>query len=225
MKTSESQLQRFKSISEIMSGEANQFYISTYMTFAEEIVKLTRPHDLQASLALDIGCGMGKYAHLVEYLGLPCIGLDSSTKSLKNASKFNLNLIRASATALPFRNGSFKMIICIELLHHLEDTYFGMALEEVQRMLNYGGWFILDVKNSINLILWVLYRMNSSSRILYTARSIFQMKNRLHQLGFAIDKTIAIPYPFPLPNLVRYIAPKILVISHRVGKINSHSKH
>jgi len=201
-----------KSISKHYSGEG--FFRPTYIAFYNEIGKLIHFLGRQNHLGLDVGCGSGRYAHLLNCLGLTCIGLDSSMKALKKASMFNLNLVRASATALPFRDKSFKMIICIELLHHLEDIYFHTALKEIQRTLKTNGWFIFDIKNSFNIMLAIVYKTANSPLYRLISRNVFKMKKYLYGLGFNVSKITAIPYPIPLPNLMKFFAPKILMITY-----------
>jgi 2-polyprenyl-3-methyl-5-hydroxy-6-metoxy-1,4-benzoquinol methylase len=169
--------------------------------------------NLQCSLVLDVGCGPGYYSKLLSDLGLTCIALDSSRAALKKASKFDLNLVCASATALPFRRGCFKMVVCIELLHHLEKCYYSNALKEIHGILEKGGYFISDLKNSLNPFIWTVYSSQTSSSLPLITRNVFKVRNDLAILSFRLEKTVAVSYPFRIPSLLKYFTLKLLLIA------------
>ena len=67
---------------------------------------------------LDIGCGNGFFTYYFERI-YDTISLDFSMFMLKN-NHCN-NRICGSATKLPFRNNSFDITFCSNLLHHLDE--------------------------------------------------------------------------------------------------------
>jgi ubiquinone/menaquinone biosynthesis C-methylase UbiE len=89
---------------------------------------------------LDVGCGT-----LRDFLEVKgdshSVGLDFSKEALKIAKenrdkkgkKQQIDLVRACAEFLPFKNESFNTVICIETLVHAEDTY-RKILEESKRV-------------------------------------------------------------------------------------------
>jgi ubiquinone/menaquinone biosynthesis C-methylase UbiE len=107
---------------------------------------------------LEVGCGTG---HWLNELNLHCIdkfGIDSSNEMLKGAKKRNnkFNLILADANSLPFVNGKFDLIYCVNSIHH-----FGNKREFIQnssRILNPNGIlavFGLDPRNKTDK--WYIY--------------------------------------------------------------------
>jgi SAM-dependent methyltransferase len=199
---------RLKSISKLFSGGG--FYPTTYVAFKREIEDLMPFFDSGNYLVLDVGCGSGQYAQLLNRLGLMCIGLDSSAKALEKAKQKNL-LIRASATALPFREGCLDMVICIELLHHLTRTLFNLVLGEIRRTLKNNGLFIFDVKNSLNPFLAIMYKIKDQPYCTLKSRNLFKIRKNLVSWDFYVYRTIGIPYPVLIPNIMKFVAPKVLV--------------
>jgi ubiquinone/menaquinone biosynthesis C-methylase UbiE len=96
---------------------------------------------------LDLACGPGNFsrplARAVGPEGL-VVGVDSSPTMLARgaaevarAGIANLALVRADATALPFRDGSFDAACCFAALHLFADPF--AALDEMRRVLREGG--------------------------------------------------------------------------------------
>lgn len=91
---------------------------------------------------LDVGAGLGATAdHLRLRFGATAVGLDRSAEQL-GLRPIAVPLVRGDAMALPFADGSFKMLFCecvLSLLAHKEQ-----ALAEFARVLLPGGWLALS---------------------------------------------------------------------------------
>jgi ubiquinone/menaquinone biosynthesis C-methylase UbiE len=97
---------------------------------------------------LDIGTGRGTVMRMLDDT-LGCdrapVGLDVSRAILRRAAADEENpqrgagLVQGSATALPFRDGTFNLVICGHLVKHLEDDDVRALLFEVRRVLEPGG--------------------------------------------------------------------------------------
>jgi SAM-dependent methyltransferase len=90
---------------------------------------------------LDIGSGDGHLAAVL--LSEPAdLGVDLNIKVIKEAQKreAHRNLIQASATHLPLRDGSFQAVICNSTLEHIPDT--DRAVSEAGRVLGAGGLLV-----------------------------------------------------------------------------------
>jgi len=93
-------------------------------------------------VAVDIGCGTGG---MLFELGRRCeyaYGLDISREMLVRArdrvgKQANVSLIRASADAIPFRDGSVDYVVAHTTLHHLNEVR--PACTEIARILRPGG--------------------------------------------------------------------------------------
>ena len=103
---------------------------------------------------LDAGCGGGR--HLCEAFrtdGVEVAGVDLGWEDLCKASGY-LSLMaresrgrwlisRADVTKLPFAEGVFDVVVCSEVLEHVEDSR--TAVSELVRVLKPGGDMVVTV--------------------------------------------------------------------------------
>jgi ubiquinone/menaquinone biosynthesis C-methylase UbiE len=91
---------------------------------------------------LDAGCGEGVIVQ--EYAGrLRIEGVDANFRS---------DLVReGSVTALPYADGTFDEVLCLDVLEHLAFAEQPAALGELHRVLKPGGGALLSVPNLAHL--------------------------------------------------------------------------
>ena len=105
------------------------------------------------SKLLDLGCGNGTTAMwLCKALGCKVTGVDLSSVRIGNARKalhnqphgtrMRLGFEKASATDLPFGDGSFTHVWSQAVIYHIHDKE--RALSEVYRVLQDDGIFVFD---------------------------------------------------------------------------------
>jgi len=98
---------------------------------------------------LDAGCGDGINLMGLGKLDTPCRlhGLDYNSLRLGRASSLSSvdGLTQGSAVELPYRDNSFDIILCSQVLEHISDA--GSAVSEFRRILRPGGLMILAVPN------------------------------------------------------------------------------
>jgi SAM-dependent methyltransferase len=100
------------------------------------------PH---AGRALDAGCGTGGNLRVLEAAG-PAFGVDIAATALAIArGKTSSPLVRASITSLPFRSGSFGLVLSTDVIYHMDVGDDVAALREIRRILRPGGTVILNV--------------------------------------------------------------------------------
>ena len=108
---------------------------------------------LPESTLLDIGCGNGNTAMwLSRTRECSVAGIDLSGVHITNAIQAleeapaplrgRVRFEKASATALPFEEGSFSHVWSQATIYHIPDK--GAALREAYRVLAHGGVFIFD---------------------------------------------------------------------------------
>jgi SAM-dependent methyltransferase len=87
---------------------------------------------------LDAGCGIGLLGRMYPELGL--IGLDASMTLLRRATTGYRLRVEASAEELPFADGSFDVVVALNMLHHVINPE--RAVREFARVLVPGGTLV-----------------------------------------------------------------------------------
>jgi len=123
-----------------------------------------------SGLCLDYGCGDGSFSRFIkEELKIEMVGVDASKEMVKYASakgsRKGVSYLVADCHVLPFKNGSFDVVIGIGIFHHLD---LGTALFECNRILRRGGFL-------------VVFEPNSLCPLAFVGRNLF--KTRIHTSG------------------------------------------
>jgi SAM-dependent methyltransferase len=93
-------------------------------------------------VALDLGCAQGILSYFVRRKGGFWVSADEDLANVRTAREIlRDDLVTLSGTALPFRDGSFDLVVGLDYLEHVEDD--GRVLEEISRVLKKGGELVL----------------------------------------------------------------------------------
>ena len=104
------------------------------------------PRDLQGKKLLDAGCGTGFFSQAASSKGADVTSMDMGQRLLDQvALKCRSNRVIGSVLQLAFRDESFDLIICSEVIEHT-DNPLG-AIGELYRVLRPGGTLALTVPN------------------------------------------------------------------------------
>lgn len=94
---------------------------------------------------LEVGCGSGHV--LQSFPGGRKVGVDlSATMLARTRGRLGLvPLVRASGDGLPFRTGSFDVVVCTEVLEHVPDP--AAVLRELVRVASPHGRVVVSIPN------------------------------------------------------------------------------
>jgi len=109
----------------------------------DNIIKLI-PKDVVS--VLDAGCGSGVVVNNLPEKFRKVVGIDFSEESLKYVKT---EKVLGTIAHLPFDNKSFDLIICSEVLEHLKDLDYFLAIKELERVAK--KYIILTFPNNENL--------------------------------------------------------------------------
>lgn len=108
----------------------------------ERMLDLADPERLRGAV-LDNGCGVGLILQRLSESRRAC-GVDLSLGMLRRVPSSH-PVLQGDSTRLPFQDGSFDLVLCRSLLHHLADPDAGLA--EIRRVLKPGGQAVFTDTN------------------------------------------------------------------------------
>lgn len=188
-----------------------------------EAMALQRLLPKQGRLLLELGAGAGR--NTPRYHGFDRIVLlDYSRTQLEQAQQRlgksdRYIYVAANVYRLPFVDGLFDAATMIRVLHHMADA--PEALGQVKNVLGSDGEFILEYANKLNLKAIFRYLLGRQKWNPYSLEPVEFVKlnfdfhpkairNWLENLGFHIEKTLALSY-FRIGLLKRLVPTSILV--------------
>jgi SAM-dependent methyltransferase len=135
---------------------------------------------LRHGIALEVGCGYGRFLDVVERLGGTIIGADLSTESIDLAYDFvgqrpNVHLVQCDLFKLPFREATFEHIFSIGVLHHTPDTRraFGAIVPHLRSSGRVAIW-VYHPRGKVSANRWRVV----TSRVPHTALYSFCIANQ-----------------------------------------------
>ena len=106
---------------------------------------------------LEVGCGGGLICEALASRGALTVGIDPSEGALEAARDHTRRsglgqttyFEQGYAESLPYADGSFSVIVCLDVLEHVQDLH--ATIKEIARVLAPGGVFVFD---TINRTIW-----------------------------------------------------------------------
>jgi len=167
---------------------------------------------------LEIGCGGGLICEELALRGAIVVGVDPSKKALESARAStekanigqNASFLQGYAEKLPYADGSFSVIVCLDTLEHVRDL--NATLGEIARVLAPGGIFIFDTINRTLLarlvLIWIGERIPASSLVpgIHHYKAFIkprELHTLLRQNGLQVRETVGfIPRGFKQGRLI-----------------------
>ena len=191
----------------------NWKYYPVYLAKMEFIenyfAKITKNADI-----LDVGSGEGVLVEKFREAGYNIIGID-----LNYASKY---IIKGDLSKLPFKDGTFDYILCLDVIEHLNVEYQKEALSEIKRTLKKNGELILSVPNLAHFASRIAFLF--TGKLIRTSkierhkgdRPIGEYLAMLNELNFKIVERKGIFPTFPLSSLLTYLFPSRVLFLHKI---------
>lgn len=164
--------------------------LARYQALAEEVAKFVKaqePKQGEKLNLLDIGVGQGRSMRYIDNIGvsdhIAFFGIDKSVKRLGEIycpERWVIKEIDLEHDVLPFETASFDIVICEQVLEHLEKNVEDV-IDDMARVLKPNGLLIIGVPSFLPLIalgrqivLWYLEKTSGftvSHKQSFTCRS------------------------------------------------------
>lgn len=158
------------------------WYRALHRLIAERARRLLRSApSARKPRVLDAGCGTGGLLVRLGLIDADLHGLELHPLGLAHARERGLNrLCRGSVSELPYRDGSFDLVISLDVLYHRSVRSDLEALREMRRVLRPGGGILLNLPAYESL-------RSSHDEAIHTARRYRQetLIQLLRDAGFA----------------------------------------
>ncbi len=112
---------------------------------ARRVRRISEHIPLSGRRILDVGCGVGQYVRHLRELPATVYGVDLDPARVAEGTQQVPGLLVASAQALPFRDGSFDVVLLNEVIEHVQDER--QALREAARVVPVGGHVVIFAPN------------------------------------------------------------------------------
>jgi O-antigen biosynthesis protein len=101
---------------------------------------------VEGKAVLDAGCGVGYGTRLLaEHGPARLVGVDISAEALAQAPAESAELVEADLRELPFEADSFDVVVCFEVIEHVDDHE--RVMEELRRVLRPPGILLISSPN------------------------------------------------------------------------------
>lgn len=136
---------------------------------AEERVMLELLPDPRGKFVLDLACGTGRYARLLNERGAQCvIAADLSFDMLDRADRRAAQFVQANLTHIPLTNCTFDLATCGLAVGHIENLQHVLA--EVSRLLRVGGTLVYSDFHPLGYLAGWRREFNGSSGERFSVR-------------------------------------------------------
>jgi SAM-dependent methyltransferase len=175
--------------------EAANSYFSAgnFRFFRKNVLQLAG--DIRGRIILDAGCGTGHFTAALAGGNL-LAGADFSRGMLLFARKKGLVPVQTSVHGLPFREGSFDLVLSNSVIQCVEN---GRALiAELVRVARPGGRIIVSTANGENMVFGTLRRIKGGIDRYLHVRSQAEIRDGLVACGARVLSVLSMFYPLGL---------------------------
>lgn len=168
----------------------------------------------KSSKIVDIGCGEGILVEEYRNKSYDIVGVDNfySSEYVKKGDITNLN----------FKNNSFDLVLCLDVLEHLSYKEQERAIAEIYSILKINGMAIISVPNLAHiasritfLLLGKLLRTSSIERHIGD-RPIGEYINLFRKYRFSTIKRKGLFPTYPIISILTYFFPDKVLRMHKI---------
>jgi ubiquinone/menaquinone biosynthesis C-methylase UbiE len=131
---------------------------------------------------LDVGCGPGTFIGNFLPPSIKGFGIDIANPQIEFAKKkypfSHLRFIGIEGDTLPFEDGFFDSVTCIELIEHLPIEKIDSLLKEIKRVLRPGGALLLTTPNYGSAWPLIEFFVNKLSPVSYAHQHISKFRKK-----------------------------------------------
>lgn len=154
---------------------------------------------------LEIGSGTGAMLHVLIEQGADAHGVELRQDLIDEAQRHfgPLPIDRVYGTTLPFPDESFEVVASFDVFEHIPDTDAHLA--EVRRVLQPGGWYVIQTPNRYTNVVFETIRWRSFTRFREDHCSLHSMSEllaRLRKHGFE-------PHAYDVPVVNAFFKQKV----------------
>lgn len=161
-----------------------------------------------------MGCGEGLLVEKFYNQGYDIIGLDKY---------FSSNyVIQGDIIKMPFKTGTYDLVLCLDVIEHLNFDEQEKALIEIQRVLRDDGYLLMAIPNlahfasRISLLLTGNLIRTSKIQRHKGDRPINEYIKLLKRTDFEITERKGLFPTFPISSVLTYYYPGKVVWLHRI---------
>jgi len=122
---------------------------------------------------LDLGSATGGNSLHIASMGHSVTSVEYSAIGIEIQKSKGLEVIWADARKLPFEDESFDVVICLDVLEHIEEDF--IVISEISRILKSGGRFLISVPEDPKL--WSSHDESVNHIRRYTRNSLLDLVN------------------------------------------------
>ena len=104
---------------------------------------------LQNKRILEVGAGSGIISYHIIQAGNDVVSIDISPGLFRNTifPENKVQFVRANGISMPFKDGSFDIVICNMVIEHIPRHYHRPLINEIYRVLYKGGYVNMGTAN------------------------------------------------------------------------------
>jgi len=128
----------------------DEFLLKRWYRLVFYLLELADVPFSRGTRVLEVGCGRGGFCVFASSVGAEVVGLDLAKPALRSAGKTGLGFfLLADACSLPFERGQFDVVVCADVLEHV--NCYERAFAEISRVCKKGGYLVFTTPTRTNI--------------------------------------------------------------------------